>query len=112
MTASSADLAIYVGLPSATTTVQNCWFQATALVDKYIEGLTVTSVPIEGVVTIPREVVDRARIEVGAELFHRKNTKNAVAQFATPDGNPVRIARDPMVAAYPLLRPYVGGGFA
>lgn len=57
-------------------------------------------------------VLIRAELEVGAELYHRKNTKNAVAQFASPDGSPVRIARDPMVAAYPLLRQLVGGGFA
>lgn len=58
-------------------------------------------------------IVFRAIVEVGAELYHRKNTKNAVAQFATPDGGtPVRIARDPMAAAYPLLRQLTGGGFA
>lgn len=58
-------------------------------------------------------IVFRAVVEVGAELYHRKNTKNAVAQFATPDGGAlVRIARDPMAAAYPLLRQLTGGGFA
>jgi len=33
-----------------------------------------------------------------------------VAQFASMDGTPVRVARDPMIAVYPLLQPYVGYG--
>lgn len=34
-------------------------------------------------------------------------------QVAVMDGSaPVRTYRDPMTRAYPLLRPYVGGGFA
>jgi len=35
-----------------------------------------------------------------------------VAQFTTLDGSAIRIARDPMVGAYPLLRRYVGWGIA
>jgi len=31
-----------------------------------------------------------------------------VAQFASLDGTPVRVAKDPMGAVYPLLLPYVG----
>ena len=57
-------------------------------------------------------VQERAVLEVGSELFHRRNAPNGVAQFAALDGAPIRVARDPMVAARPLLSPYLGGGFA
>jgi hypothetical protein len=98
----ASDLLTYVG---ATATQQDfaesCWAQAVALVGGFV-----------GEAEVPQDVLDRACLEVGAELFHRKSTKNAMAQFATPDGNPIRIARDPMVAAYPLLVRYVGPGVA
>lgn len=110
MSATSADLATYVGLPSANALVDRCLAEAAALVDGFLTGETIR---FEGqTVGVPWRLVDRAKLEVGAELYHRKNTKNAVAQFATPDGQPIRIARDPMVAAYPLLKPFMRGGFA
>lgn len=98
----AADLLEYVGakdtaLPFATT----CATDAASLVDTYV-----------GTVVIPIEILDRAVLEVGAELFHRKSAKNGIAQFAATDGAPVRIARDPMVAAYPLLDRFMSGGFA
>ena len=107
-------LATYVGLPAPNDLVFACWEEAASLVDGYLNGGewpsgSLTDPPS---LLIPFEVIGRAVTEVGAELFHRKNTKNAVAQFATPDGSPFRIARDPLVAAYPILRPYMGGGFA
>ena len=54
------------------------------------------------------------RIGQAAELYHRKNTKNGIAQFAVPDmASPIRIARDPMVAAYPILNRFLmRGGLA
>lgn len=98
----ATDLQTYVNAAGGDTEfIEQCWAQAVTLVAGYV-GLSV----------VPADVQDRATLEVGAELFHRKSTKNGVAQFATPDGNPVRVARDPMVAAYPLLGRYVGGGFA
>lgn len=80
--------------------VQSCWAQASQLVSDAIpEGKTV-----------PEPIRDLAIQGVGSELFHRRQAPNGVAQFATADGNPVRVARDPMVAAWPLLRPYIGLG--
>lgn len=100
-------LAEYVGLPGGPTAfVTQCARDAAELVATWLGEWSALDPGV------PFDVLDRAILEVGAELFHRKNTKNAVAQFATPDGSPVRIARDPMVAAYPLLRPWIGGGFA
>lgn len=60
----------------------------------------------------PTEVLDRAIIEVAADLYHRRATRLGVAGFADNDLNPVRITRDPMASARPILAPYLAGGFA
>lgn len=78
-----------------------CFNEATSLVGKFV-----------GTFVVPEPVLKRAVKEVGAELFHRRAAKNGIAQFATTDGAPVRVARDPMVAAYPILNRYVGLGLA
>jgi len=101
-TMSATDLATFVRANDTDAPfVEQSWDQAVALIAGFV-----------GTADVPAEVLQRATLEVGAELFHRRATKNGVAQFATPDAAPVRIARDPMVAAYPLLAPFVGGGFA
>jgi len=57
-------------------------------------------------------VLERAYLEVGSELFHRRSAPNGVMQFTTLDGSAIRVARDPMVGAYPLLKRFVGFGLA
>lgn len=100
MTVTSQDLADYVGAV-VDEYVTQCLAVAKQMVTDYV-----------GDVTVPDEIVDRATLEVGSELFHRKNAPNGVAQFASLDGAPIRVARDPMVAARPILAPYMPGGFA
>lgn len=63
-------------------------------------------------IDVPVEIINQAVTEVAAELFNRKNAKNGVMQFASADGAAVRIARDPMVAARPILQPFTGFGIA
>ena len=96
-------LSAYVGAGTADAEfVAACEAEATALVGAYV-----------GTALVPYEVLGRAVLEVGSELFHRRSAPNGVAQFGTLDGAaPIRVARDPMVGAYPLLARYVGGGFA
>lgn len=65
-----------------------------------------------GAFTVPREIQDRAIIEVAADLFHRKSARNGVMDLAGGDLAPFRIARDPMKAAYPILTPFVPAGLA
>lgn len=98
-----AQLKAYVGAPDSDTTfVTSCWDEAVALITKFV-----------GTKTVPATVLLRARIECGSELFHRRSAPNGIAQFATLDGGQaVRVARDPMIAAIPLLTPYVGQGIA
>jgi len=97
------DLKAYVGAPASDDAfVADCWTEATALVSKFV-----------GTAAVNADLLQRAKIECGSELFHRRSAPNGIAQFATLDGgSAVRVARDPMVGAYPLLTPYVGLGIA
>lgn len=102
MALTDGQLATYVQAGSADAAfVTSCLLEATTMVERRIAGRTV-----------PVEIVDRATLEVGADLYYRRRTRNGVADFEGDDMQPFRVSRDPMVAAYPILAPYVGGGFA
>lgn len=95
-------LAQYVGANAGDSAfVASCWAEAEALVAAFV-----------GEADIPSAVLDRATLETGSELFHRRQAPNGVMQFQTLDGSAIRVARDPMTPAYPLLVPYVGPGVA
>lgn len=99
------DLKAYVGAPDADDAfVADCWTVAHRLVDTYCGTK---------LVDVDADVLQRAKIECGSELYHRRSAPNGVAQFATLDGGQaVRVARNPMIAAVPLLEPYIGMGIA
>lgn len=97
-----ASLRQYVGASEgeADVLLQGCLEEAVALVDQYAGGAAV-----------PLVILDRAYTEVAADLFNRRNAPNGVInqQFALEGGGQaVRIARDPMAAAYKLLQRWVG----
>ena len=100
MAVDEARLSAFVGADSVehADLLTNCLAEAMALVDKYV-----------GEVPIPTPVRDRAYIEVGADLFHRRNAPHGISnQFDIHEGgNPLRIQRDPMAPAYPILRRWV-----
>lgn len=99
-----ADLRSYVNSsqPADEEFLAMCWTEAETLVETYV-----------GESYVPGEILHRATLEVGAELFHRRQAPGGITQFATVDGTaPVRMARDPMAGAYPLLDRFVAGGFA
>jgi len=55
--------------------------------------------------------LDNAYLQVGSELFHRRNAPSGIAQFSSLDGtSPVRVAKDPMTSVYPLLNRWVVNG--
>lgn len=58
---------------------------------------------------VPAHILERAKLEVGAELFHRRTSRNGVVGLDGGPDNfaPLRIARDPMKAAYDILAPYM-----
>ena len=87
--------------------------------DAYLTQCVTEAVELVGTLvarsTVPDAVLNRARIEVAAELFHRKQARSGVAQFdGGPESGPeiVRIGNDPLRAVRPMLRPYLKGGFA
>lgn len=53
---------------------------------------------------VPAKVLARAILEVGADLYYRKASRNGVVGLDGVDPQPFRLNRDPMAAAYPLLR--------
>ncbi|MFT4051103.1 MAG: hypothetical protein QM677_02495 [Microbacterium sp.] len=80
-----------------------CLEEAVALVDQFCgitNGDTSTS-------RVPESILQRAYIEVGSELFNRRSAPNGISQFTTADGAAIRVARDPLVAARPLVQPYL-----
>lgn len=99
----AADLATYVGAREDDPHIASSLAEAIHLVGRYV-----------GAADVPVDVLHRAYKEVGAELFWRRTAPNGIKQFATPDGGTgiARVARDPMVGAYPLLIPFVGMGVA
>lgn len=96
-------LRIYCGAPASDIEfVTECVTQADALVSNFV-----------GNVSVPSAITGRAVLEVGSELYHRRQAPNGIAQFATVEGfSPIRVARDPMIAAYAILQPFTGVGIA
>jgi len=96
------DLKDYVGAPDSDDAfVETCFDNASSMVTVYI-----------GETEVPENIFTRAVLEVGSELYHRRSAPNGIAQFSTFDGAPIRVARDPMVGAYPILNRFVGLGVA
>ena len=87
----------YVGTKETGAFITGCLDSAKSMVLRFI-----------GRGSVPATITDQAVLQVASELFHRRSAPNGITQFADLTGNAVRIARDPMVAAYDLLRPYVG----
>jgi hypothetical protein len=81
--------------------VGKCLVQAIMMVNAYV-----IRTPL-----IPQEILDACYIQVGSELFHRRNAPSGIAQFSSLDGsNPVRVAKDPMTSVYPILNRWVTNG--
>lgn len=93
-----ADLQAYIGTDETGDFIESCLSAGNAIVGNYIGEID----------TVPAEVHNQAILIVASELFHRRSAPNGIAQFASMDGQPVRMGRDPMAAAYPLLLPFVG----
>lgn len=91
-------LAAYVGDVPVDDYLRSCVSEATSLVGSQV-----------GNATIPQDVHDRAVMEVAAELYHRRSAPNGIKSFADGlDGaSAIRVARDALVAARPLLAPYL-----
>jgi hypothetical protein len=87
----------YIGTDETSDFVEAALDAGHALVDNY-----------QGDAVVPADVHIIAVFQCASEIFHRRSAPNGIAQFASLDGSPVRVAKDPMGAVYPLLMPYVG----
>ncbi len=98
----SEDLLAYVGGTQGDLQwTDKCIVQAIMLVNAYCIRTP----------DIPQEILDNAYLQVGSELFHRKNAPSGIAQFSSLDGStPVRVAKDPMTSVYPILNRWVVNG--
>ena len=95
-----AQLQAYIGTDETGDFIESCLSAGNAQVGNYIGDID----------TVPNEIHNQAILICASELFHRRSAPNGIAQFASMDGSPVRVAKDPMGAVYPLLLPYVGYG--
>lgn len=86
----------YVGTKETGAFIEGCLASSNALITNYIKSAAV-----------PATIRDQAVLTVASELFHRRSAPNGVAQFASMDGQPVRVAKDPMNSVYPILMPFV-----
>lgn len=78
--------------------VTRCFEESTELVQDYI-----------GESYVPEKRLALAILKTGSELYSQRDAPQGISQFSDVDANPIRIARDPLVAAKPLLRKYVIG---
>jgi hypothetical protein len=95
-----AELQAYIGTEETGDFIESCLSAGNALVGNYIGEID----------TVPNEVHRQAILICASELFHRRSAPNGIAQFASLDGSPMRVAKDPMSSVYPLLLPFVNYG--
>lgn len=94
-----AEFKEYIGTDEDSDFIEQALDAGHALVDKY-----------QGEAEVPDDLHRIAILMCASEIFHRRSAPNGIAQFASMDGSPIRVAKDPMGAVYPLLLPYVGYG--
>lgn len=94
------ELQAYIGTEETGDFIESCLSAGNALVGNYIGDID----------TVPNEVHRQAILICASELFHRRSAPNGIAQFASLDGSPMRVAKDPMSSVYPLLLPFVSWG--
>jgi hypothetical protein len=92
------DLQLYIGTDETGDFIESCLSAGNAMVGNYIGASDL----------VPHEVHHQAILICSSELFHRRSAPNGIAQFASMDGSPIRVGKDPMTAVYPLLQPFVG----
>lgn len=99
MTVTVEQLQAYVGTQETGDFIENCLSSGKLRVANYI-----------GSAAVPASIVDQAVLHVASELFHRRSAPSGIMQFATLEGSPARLARDPMAGVYELLLPFCGYG--
>jgi len=93
-------LAQYVNAVATDDFVTDCAAEAEALVTQHIGTVT----------GVPDKIKARAVLEVGANLYQRRQAQSGTGGLTDPEVTPHRVARDPLRPAYPILNPYLGPG--
>lgn len=80
--------------------LQSMWVSAVSMVDLAVSGAWRP---------VPEEVLNLMYLEVGAQLYERRNAPVTNSQFVGYEGNPVpvRMPRDPLTTIRPILNKYV-----
>jgi len=95
------DLRDYVGAGASVTdqTLQQDLDAARALIAATV-----------GPYDVPEVILDEVTLGVGFELWSRRAAPSGMTQFASVDGTPARMYRDPLTAYYAILGKYVPSG--
>lgn len=76
--------------------VEHCWDFAVVLVDKYC-----------GASPVPQVVKEEAYLLVGAEMWDRRKAPENPGQVSPEGDVSVRLSRDPLTPAFPILERWV-----
>lgn len=92
------------GQEPKTAFIHECATEAVDIIEHYTVGTK----------GVPESVLIRAAIEVAADLYHRRTARNGIAGFEDSElgAAPMRINRDPLAAARPILAPFLGPAIA
>lgn len=97
-------LADYLGSPSLPDQDADTVIDAAAqLVDKTLG---------ENIDDVPGSIRSQAEVIVAAELWRRRDAPGGVVNAWGDTATPVRLARDPITPALPLLRPWMDPAIA
>ena len=94
------DLRAYINAPAGDEEfLAQCLETAADLISEYLDGAYV-----------PEAVVKQAGLIAAGDIYQRRSSPQGLSQFATADGTPVRVPKDPLNGTYPLLQQYVEAG--
>lgn len=78
--------------------IQTCFDDATELVNDYV-----------GDKFVPARKLELAIRRTGRDLYADRDAPQGVSQFSDANDTPIRVNRDPLTSAKPILRKYVTG---
>lgn len=114
----AAELRAYVDAPANQLTyITSCVEEAMDFIKGKV-GVSSTVVNLDGYVTpvetvpISQPMFKREIIELGSDLFYRRQARNGIVGVNSMDGSPVRQARDPFAASEARLAHLVGPAIA
>lgn len=101
----NADMvADYIGASSSSLFIRDCLEEAEAITGNYLG---------KQAKNIPSHVLRRALILCASELHLRRSAPGGIiSDFDDIDASPMRLNRDPLTPVYPLIKPFMLGGFA